>query len=158
MISMKRKLALFTLLTLICACSITINPTTSKEVTRNSNQDLSNAPETETMEQLTISDTIALCQELHNDEEIPIGCKYDYLDGKPALIMTFPDSEIADRTVEALVKSIAKPFCEAANKSNRQAFLVFLVPKKRTMMLHSCETKETTDWFNIDELQNQTQL
>ena len=99
-------------------------------------------------DRLTVAETIDLCKAVHIAQELPIGCSVTYLEGKPAMFISFQNLESATLYWGAMTEVVTAPFCQAANEGNRQAFLFVGLINNELGRLFSCETGEWSDWFS----------
>lgn len=100
---------------------------------------------------LNIADTIESCRDIEADEELPISCKFEYVEGSPAMVVTFADMAAAEYYWEDMSKYVAGPFCKAANSSNRHAVVFINLFGPKQARLYSCEASSWSDWHSYEE-------
>jgi hypothetical protein len=104
----------------------------------------------------SVSDAIAACNKIQKAQDLPVGCRLEYIDGKPAMFMAFADLQDAENWMGALAEHIAVPYCDSANRSGREAFVVALVDSTDQGKLFRCETWEWGAWFALDSQEETT--
>ncbi len=102
----------------------------------------------------TISDAIAACKRIQQAQNIPVGCKTEYFDDKPAMFMVFNNSNDASQWIDALAEKIAVPYCNSANRSNRDAYVVSVIQQEQLGRIFRCESWEWDDWFTLEKENN----
>jgi len=98
--------------------------------------------------QLYISETIQACKAIQESAEIPIGCAFDYYEGRPAMTVIFQNYTSTEQYWEAMLDTVAGPFCQAANEANKQAIVIISIQPVEMARLFSCETNEWSEWFS----------
>ena len=98
-----------------------------------------------------ISEAIKVCKKVQAAKEIPIICDTSYYKGRPVMMIGYSDFDTGRKWIEATVEFIAEPYCNAANRGNRQAFVIFVIKNMRVARIYSCETNEMSDWFDTGE-------
>ena len=96
----------------------------------------------------TVSEAIEFCKKVQESKEIPVACKQTYINEMPALVIGFQNQEALEIWLEAILEYFGMPFCNAANQSNRQAYLIFTLKDERASKAFNCETKDTTEWIS----------
>jgi len=99
----------------------------------------------------TISDAIAACREIQESAEIPVACGVKYIQGQPAMLMAFANVQEAEEWMEVLGEVVAIPYCNAANQSGREAFVVTIVRSVKKGKMLRCENWEWSNWVDLDE-------
>lgn len=100
---------------------------------------------------ISIADAVETCRSVQDSQEVPIGCEFDYVDGKPAIFVVLPNLDTADEYWQSMSEAVGVPFCDAANSANRQAILFVSLADTGESRLYSCESDEWTDWFQASE-------
>jgi hypothetical protein len=99
-----------------------------------------------------VAETVVACKRIQAADNIPIDCKFDYMDGKPMMVIGFTEVNTAKAYIEPMIEYVASPFCSSANTASRPAFLFFIVNSAFAGNLYSCEKAEATGWFNLERL------
>jgi hypothetical protein len=100
---------------------------------------------------LTVAETVAACNRLQESDEFPIGCAFEYFDGKPTLMITFANQESGRPYADVLDDKLIGPFCQAANSANRQAAVIMVLVEENLGSLYSCESDEWSEWTTFQE-------
>lgn len=154
---MKNLLSIFLLVSL-SAC-IVVQPPLPSEPTKadqspsKPNEVKKDAPQTEPerVREKTVADTIRACKKIQANRDIPITCKTEYIEGKPAMFMGFPTKNVAQDWMSSVTDYVSAPYCVAANRANRQALLVMAIYDEREARIFNCEKNEWSDWFALDQ-------
>jgi hypothetical protein len=96
----------------------------------------------------TLSDAIAACRRVQDDEELPISCNLDDLGGVPAIIVGFPSSEDTERYLSVMAQQVGEPFCDAANLAGRRAAFIITVANAQARPF-DCGQQRWGEWFSI---------
>ncbi|HKO94255.1 MAG TPA: hypothetical protein VJU61_24045 [Polyangiaceae bacterium] len=98
---------------------------------------------------LTLADASAACQRLQANGNIPVSCTADYIDDVPSIIVGFRNREEAQRWLGPFAEHIGDPFCQAANRSGREARVYMTVGRGNEQQARrwSCELAKWGDWF-----------
>ena len=108
--------------------------------------------------QKTIADSIQACKRLQAKNDIPITCATRYIDGKPAMIMGFPNKDTSENWLQTITQYVSAPYCEAANSSNRQAFLAITLKNENVGRIYACEKQEWSGWFSLTDEQTTNRI
>jgi len=100
---------------------------------------------------LNISETIKACQAIQASRDVPISCAFDYLEGRPSMVVGFRDLESATTYWKAMSDKVAGPFCQAANLANRQAMVFVTLVDSEMASMYSCESGQWSEWVSISE-------
>ena len=107
-------------------------------------------------DRLTVAEAIQLCKAVQAAEELPIGCSATYVEGKPAMFVSFGSMKDVEQYWEEMTEVVTGPFCAATNAGNREAYLfvglvdIFVgLVDTEVGKLFSCETSEWSDWFSF---------
>lgn len=138
------------------ACTVVYNQpppnTDTNHVTASPTKPEPTPPDTkESWRPSNISEAVSACKNIQSAKNIPIACKFDYLDGTPVMVVGFPDIDIIQGYLEPMDEYVTGPFCDAANKASRQAFLLIVVTSAKVGKLYSCESGEASNWFSLDD-------
>jgi hypothetical protein len=97
----------------------------------------------------TIADASAACQRLQADAEIPVTCTTDYVENVPSMIVGFRSLEEARQYMAPFAEHIGNPFCEAAQRSGREARVYMTVGSGDAQRARkwSCELGKWGEWF-----------
>jgi hypothetical protein len=96
----------------------------------------------------TLSDAIAACRRVQEDESLPIACNLDDLGGVPAVIVGFPNREDAERYLSVMAQQVGEPFCDAANLAGRRAAFIITVANANARPF-DCNQQRWGEWFSI---------
>lgn len=135
-----------------CATPYTSSSPENTAATVTPNQSLSSptTPSPQTGDTtVSLADTINLCKAVQEKKDLPIGCQVDLFYGKPAMIIAFQSVEHARNSIDMVAKYLGAPFCTAANKSRREALLVFVATDTQLARLYSCASNQMSDWFSL---------
>lgn len=97
----------------------------------------------------SVSEAVQACKKIQATNDIPIVCKSTYFEGRPAMIVGFPDQSTGATWIEAFATYVGVPFCEAANRGNRQAMLLLAINDQKIATIYNCETQEFSEWFSF---------
>ena len=143
-----KKLVLF-LPVLIClsGCTTVVynDPPTSQQVKSPSQKQTEIKPS-------SISEVILMCKLIEESLNISINCMTDDIDGNPILFISVPDKKTVEYYATDFDNYIILPFCNSANKVNRNARVAFVIGSEEIANMYFCESDELSGWFNIDEL------
>ena len=107
------------------------------------------APKTEKI--LTVSETIQICQKIHQDKQIPIGCEVRYVQNNTAMYISFQNANVGSTYWKSVVETVTAPFCRATNSANRQGIVGLIYTDNKMARLFSCETNLLGDWFSLED-------
>jgi hypothetical protein len=96
----------------------------------------------------TLTDAIAACRRVQDDEELPISCNLDDLGGVPAIIVGFPSNEDTERYLSVMAQQVGEPFCDAANLAGRRAAFIITVANAQARPF-DCGQQRWGEWFSI---------
>jgi hypothetical protein len=97
----------------------------------------------------TIADAVSSCKRIQESSTVPVTCKSDYIDGVPSVVIGFANPTQLDTYIGPVADVVGVPFCEAANRANRQATLFITLANKRARRW-SCELSAWGEWFDLD--------
>lgn len=101
---------------------------------------------------VTISESIAACEEIQRSSKNLINCVVTYVQGHPTLAVEFEDEQSMKMNLGAFEKQVADPFCKAANQGNEGAFFVVALKQPRIGSVSSCATGTSSDWLSLESL------
>lgn len=98
----------------------------------------------------TIAEASAACERVHENRQVPVSCATDYVDAVPSIIVGFRDADDAQRWMRPFYERVAGPFCDAANRSGREArvYLTIGVGSAQRARRYSCEFGKWGEWFS----------
>jgi hypothetical protein len=142
---------------LVVACQLTgcivVNQSPPVEATRSTVEQGMPSPSTSSVDQdwrpSNLSESVALCKKVQEAADVPIECTFTYLEELPVMMVAFPDWSSASEHAPTIVDYLAGPFCTSANSASRKAALFFAMRSEHTGNLYSCETNESSGWFDI---------
>ena len=102
----------------------------------------------------TLADSIQVCKVVQRERHIPISCLTTYVKGRPTMLVGFADASDFDDYGRVIAEYVAGPFCDAANRAGRQAFVAFALNRPGLMKLYACETGEMTGWLDTRTLRS----
>jgi hypothetical protein len=97
----------------------------------------------------TMSELMAVCDEVRRSSNNTINCVVTSVQGHPTLAVEFLDERSMKLHLVAFSKRVADPFCNAANQSNQDAYLVVALRQPRIGSVASCETGESSGWVSL---------
>lgn len=97
--------------------------------------------------QLYIAETIQACKAIQESPEIPVGCAFDFYEGRPAVTVIFQNYTTTEQYWEAMLDTVAGPFCQAAREAKKQAIVIIRIQPVEMARMFSCETNEWSEWF-----------
>lgn len=97
----------------------------------------------------TIADTIQKCEAVQKSQDVKMGCKFDYVAGKPTIVVTFPSDHYSDNVSAPVAEHLGAPFCKAANNASREAYFMMIFADTQLARLFSCETGEASEPFSL---------
>jgi len=101
---------------------------------------------------LTLSDSIAACDQVRRSSENAINCVVTVVRGHPTLAVEFANERRMRDDLDAFSKQVADPFCKAASGEVAQAFFVVVLRSPRMGSVSWCETGESNGWVSLESL------
>ena len=98
---------------------------------------------------LSVSGSIQACRAIQSADEIPIGCDFNYVEGKPALFVVLPNMKTVNEYWKPMSENVAGPFCSAANASSREALVFVSLHEDQLMRMYECESDLWGDWVPL---------
>ena len=97
----------------------------------------------------TLAMASAACDRVQASSEIPVSCTTEHVDDVPAMIVGFRNVEEAQTWLGPFAEHIGTPFCDAANRTGREARVYMTVGAgpARQARVWSCELGKWSDWF-----------
>jgi hypothetical protein len=98
----------------------------------------------------TIADASAACDRVQANRQVPVSCTTEYVDNVPSMIVGFRNGEEAEEWIGAFARHIGEPFCDAANRSGREARVYMTVGTGAAQLarMWSCELGKWSGWFS----------
>ena len=100
----------------------------------------------------TVVDLVGICRELQRSGRIPFSCAVRYLGGQPAMVVQFASSREMETYLDTFAEYLGGPFCDAANRGNRDGYIVLALQSPAVGTVYSCERKQISKWFPLDRL------
>lgn len=97
----------------------------------------------------TIAEASAACDQVQASVRIPVSCTTDYIDNVPSMIVGFRTAREAAEWLGPFAEHVGNPFCDAANRSGREARVYMTVGTGSAQQARrwSCELGKWGDWF-----------
>ena len=97
----------------------------------------------------TIAEASAACDQVQANVRIPVSCTTDYVDDVPSMIVGFRTAREAEEWLGPFAEHVGNPFCDAANRSGREARVYMTVGTGPAQQARrwSCELGKWSDWF-----------
>lgn len=108
----------------------------------------------EVEQQLTLglSPSIQACQKIQNADELPIGCAFEYVEGRPAMMIALRNLEDVDEYWDSLTENMAGPFCSASNADKSNGFVIVSVVNLELGKLFNCSQNNWSDWIDLKDI------
>ncbi|MFC3103997.1 hypothetical protein [Salinisphaera aquimarina] len=74
------------------------------------------------------------------------------------MIMGFPNKHTSENWLQTITQYVSAPYCEAANSSNRQAFLAITLKNENVGRVYACEKQEWSGWFSLTDEQTTNRI
>jgi hypothetical protein len=101
----------------------------------------------EDVESQTLVEAMVACKRLQNNRELPVGCRTEFVDDVPTLVLGFESAADAARYSSAMDAQLSLPFCEAAYRAGRTAALFALTANSARQF--DCEHQQWGAWFEL---------
>ncbi len=97
---------------------------------------------------MTIADASAACDRVQANTEVPVSCTTEYIENVPAMIVGFRNSQEAQQWLRPFAEQVGGPFCEAANRSGREARVYMSVGDGEAQQVRrfNCELGKWGGW------------
>jgi len=96
----------------------------------------------------TIADAVRACNGLQANQEVPISCGTEYVNGVPAMIVGFPTAAVAEAYMRQIADQVTGPFCEAANRARQRAAVFINLANTRARQF-DCQERKWSAWFPL---------
>lgn len=99
----------------------------------------------------TIAEASIACQQVQTRSSMPVTCQTEYIDGVPSIVVGFRDLAQANTWLGPFAEQVGVPFCDAANRSGREARVYMTVGSGDAQRgrLWSCELARWGEWFSL---------
>jgi hypothetical protein len=98
---------------------------------------------------MTIADASTACANVQQNPDVPVSCTAEYIDDVPSIIVGFRNPDEAREWLGPFVDQVGAPFCDAANRSGREARVYMTVGTGADERARrwSCELAKWGAWF-----------
>jgi hypothetical protein len=98
---------------------------------------------------MTIADASAACASVQANARLPVSCATEYIENVPAMIVGFRNVQEAQEWLRPFAEQVGGPFCDAANRSGREARVYMTVGTEAGERARrwNCELGKWGEWF-----------
>jgi hypothetical protein len=102
-------------------------------------------------EALTVAEAVQACRAIDASADVPIGCKFEYLEGQPAMFVALPSLATVEEYWQPMSDNVAEPFCAASNAGNRNGVVFVSLVDTNVARMYVCESAQWSDWESLSD-------